>query len=80
MEVDWKKKMIAVNERSFTIDHNTLVYNEKGSPIPQEALTTKRWVYIEGTKDKSQRKFAKKIYLLPKYIDEKERHLYPFIK
>ena len=27
-----------------------------------------------------KKKMAKKIYLLPKYIDEKEKHLYPFIK
>jgi len=27
-----------------------------------------------------KRAVAKKIYLLPKYIDEKEKNLYPFIK
>ena len=41
-------------------------------------------VWIEpktpSVKDKSQKKMAKKIYVLPKYIDEKEKHLYPFIK
>jgi hypothetical protein len=80
MELDWKEKMIIVNERSFAFDKHTIVYNEKGSPIPQDNLKTKTWVFIEGTKDKSQKKVAKKIYLLPKYIDEKEKHLYPFIK
>ena len=80
MELDWKKKMITVNERLFAFDQNTIVHDEKGSPIPQDNLKTKTWVYIEGIKDKSQKKMAKKIYLLPKYIDEKEKHLYPFIK
>lgn len=80
MELDWKKKMITVNERSFVFDQNTIVHNEKGSPIPQDNLKTKTWLYIEGIKDKSQKKIAKKIYVLPKYIDEKEKHLYPFIK
>jgi len=80
MELDWKKKIITVNERSFAFDQNTIVHNEKGSPIPQDNLKTKTWVFIEGVKDKSQKKVAKKIYLLPKYIDEKEKHLYPFIK
>jgi len=79
-ELDWKKKIIIVNERSFAFDQNTIVHNEKGSPIPQDNLKTKTWVFVEGVKDKSQKKLAKKIYLLPKYIDEKEKHLYPFIK
>lgn len=79
-ELDWKKKMIIVNERSFSFNQNTVVHNEKGSPVPQENLKTKTWVFIEGTKDKSQKKLARKIYILPKYIDEKEKRLYPFIK
>lgn len=80
MELDWKQKIITVNERSFAFDKNTIVHNEKGSPIPQDNLKTKTWVFVEGVKDKSQKKLAKKIYLLPKYIDDKEKHLYPFIK
>ena len=80
MELDWKKKVIVVNERSFSFDQNTVIHNEKGSPIPQDNLKTKTWVFIEGIKDKNQKKLATKIYLLPKYIDEKEKYLYPFIK
>ncbi len=79
-ELDWQKKIITVNERSFAFDKNTIVHNEKGSPIPQDNLKTKTWVFVEGVKDRSQKKLATKIYLLPKYIDEKEKHLYPFIK
>ena len=79
-ELDWKQKIITVNERSFAFDQNTIVHNEKGSPIPQDNLKTKKWVFVEGVKDKHQKKLATKIYLLPKYIDEKEKHLYPFIK
>ena len=77
-ELDWEKKVIVVNEKSFAFDQNTIVHNEKGYSIPQDNLKTKTWVFIEGTKDKRQKKMAKKIYLLPKYIDEKEKHLYPF--
>ena len=80
MELDWKQKIITVNERSFAFNQNTVVHDEKGSPVPQDNLKTKTWVFVEGVKDKSQKKVAKKIYLLPKYIDEKEKHLYPFIK
>jgi hypothetical protein len=79
-ELDWKKRIIIVNERSFAFNENTIVHNEKGSPIPQDNLKTKTWVFVEGVRDRSQKKFATKIYLLPKYIDEKEKHLYPFVK
>ncbi len=79
-ELDWKKRIIIVNERSFAFNENTIVHNDKGSPIPQDKLKTKTWVFVEGVKDKNRKKLATKIYLLPKYIDEKEKHLYPFIK
>jgi len=79
-ELDFKKKIITVYEREFAFDQNTIVHNEKGSPIPQDNLKTKTWVFVEGVKDKSQKKLATRIYLLPKYIDDKEKHLYPFIK
>jgi hypothetical protein len=53
---------------------------KKDLQSPQDNLKTKTWVFIEGTKEKNQKKVAKKIYLLPKYIDEKENRLHPFIK
>ncbi len=81
MELDWNKKTIVVNERSIAFDQNTIVHNEKGSPIPRENLRAKAWVYIEGAKDQTRKKVvARKIYLLPKYIDDKEKHRYPFIR
>jgi hypothetical protein len=41
----------------------------------------KTWVYIEGERDKyNNRIIINKIYLLPKYIDKKEKHLYPFMQ
>ncbi len=80
MELDWKKRMIVVNERVFTLDRATTVYNEKGAPVPQDNLKIKTWVYIEGIKDKNQKRLATKIYVLPNYVDEKEKALYPFIK
>lgn len=81
MALDWDKKTIVVNERSIAFDQNTIVHNQKGSPIPRENLRAKAWVYIEGAKDRAHKRIvAQKIYLLPKYIDEREKHRYPFIK
>ncbi len=81
MVVDLKKKTVIINERAFTLDEKTILHNEKGSPVTLDNLRARTWVYIEGVEDKAyKRVVAKKIYLLPKYIDEKEKNLYPFIK
>ena len=81
MEVDLKKNVMIVNERTFFWDPQTIFYNEKGSPITVDKLRAKTWVYIEGTRDNvRKRRVAEKIYMLPKYIDEKEKHLYPFME
>jgi hypothetical protein len=81
MELDLKKNMIIVNERTFLFGPNTIFYNEKGSSITADRLRTKVWVYLEGTRHEADKKVvAEKIYLLPKYIHEKEKHLYPFIQ
>jgi hypothetical protein len=81
MDLDLRKNLMFVNERAIGWNQNTLICNEKGSPIPVDKLTTKTWVYIEGVKDEARKRvMAKKIYLLPKYIDGNEKNLYPFIK
>jgi hypothetical protein len=79
MNVDLQKKMLIVNESTFMWDQNTKFYNDKASPVTVEKLRAKTWVYIEGVKESAgKRMMAEKIYVLPKYIDKKERHLYPF--
>ena len=81
MEVDLKKNVMIVNERTFFWDPQTIFYNEKGSPITVDKLRAKTWVYIEGMRDNVRKRLvAEKIYMLPKYIDEKEKHLYPFME
>jgi hypothetical protein len=81
MALDLEKKTIIINERAFTLDENTIIHNEKGSPVTLDNLRARTWVYIEGVENKAQKRVVvKKIYLLPKYIDGKEKNLYPFIK
>lgn len=81
MELDLKKNMMIVNERIFVWDSNTIFYNEKGSPITVDKLRIKTWIYMEGVRENVKKRIiAEKIYLLPKYIHEKEKHLYPFIQ
>jgi hypothetical protein len=81
MAVDLKKKTMIVNERSYVWDQNTTIHNEKGSPVNIDNLKAKTWVYLEGAEDKVHKKVVvKKIYLLPRYVNEKDKHSYPFIK
>jgi hypothetical protein len=81
MAIELFKNSMVVNERLVVWDQKTLFYDEKAKSITVDQLKTKNWVYLEGVLDKpNKRVLAKKIYLLPKYIDDKEKHLYPFIQ
>jgi hypothetical protein len=81
MELDLKKNTMIVNERLFIWNEKTIFSDDKDKPITVEKLSAKSWVNIEGANDKAnQRLVAKKIYLLPKFIERKERYLYPFIQ
>lgn len=80
MDVDAKKNVITVNERSFTCNQQTAIFNEKGLPIPFEKLKAGEWVYIEGISNGGMRgHIGRKIYIIQRYIHEKEKHLYPFV-
>lgn len=80
MSLDLKQNRLTVNERTFAWDHQTLISNEKGQPVTPDKLKPRGWVYIEGVPDKTNRRnLAKKIYLIPKFIENKEKHLYPFM-
>ena len=81
MELDLNKNVMIVNERAFFWNPQTAFFDEKGSPITVDKLRAKTWVYIEGMRDNARKRaIAEKIYLLPNYINEKEKHLYPFIQ
>ena len=81
MELNLKKSTLVVNEKMFIWNEKTVFNDEKGSPVKLEKLKAKSWVYIEGENDRANKRWiAKKIYLLPKYIDRKELRLYPFIQ
>jgi len=81
MAIDLKQGTIVVNERLFFLDAHTMIHNEKGTSIPLEKLRLRDWVYLEGVSDRgSRRNLAKKIYFLLRYVDEKQKHLYPFME
>lgn len=80
MSLDLKKNTMIVNERYFFWDEKTNFYHANGTNIKVDKLKLNSWVYIEGEKDGSQKIRINKIYLLPRHIDKKERHQYPFIQ
>ena len=79
--MDLYKNVMTVNERVFVLDPQTTIKDEKDYPIRIDRLKPEAWVYVEGKNNKAIKKLvAKKIYLLPKYIEKRERHLYPFME
>jgi hypothetical protein len=81
MQLDLEKNIMIVNEKLFVLDSQTSVRDEKDYPITADRLKLQAWVYVEGKNNKAIKKLvAKKIYLLPKYIEKTERRLYPFME
>jgi hypothetical protein len=68
MELDFAKKTVIVNEKTFVWDANTLFFDEKGSPISitEDRLAKGTMVRVEATWIKNKPLVIKKLYLLPK--------------
>ena len=80
MSLDLYRNVMTVNEKVFVLDSQTTIKDEKDHPISIDRLKPEAWVYVEGENNRAIKKLvAKKIYLLPKYVERKERHLYPFM-
>jgi len=82
MDLDLKTNIVVVNEKIFFWNQKTVFNNEKGTPIKNiDRLKLNTWVYIEAEFDGIKKyNVAQNIYFLPKYINKKEKRLYPFIK
>ena len=79
MELDLKNNTMSVNEKTIVWDTHTTFHNEKGVSIKVESLGVRTWVYIVGV-SADKKIVAKKIYLIPKHIYQKERYRYPFME
>ena len=68
MELDFAKKTVIVNEKTFFWDASSLFYDEKGSPISitEDRLVKGTMVRIESTWIKNKPLVIKKLSLLPK--------------
>jgi len=80
-EVNLDKKTLAIGETNFFWDQKTIFSDAKGSPITINNVKPNAWVYIECEyMRRSDKRIAKKVYLLPRRIGKKEQHLYPFME
>ena len=75
-----KAGYLIINEIRVYIDKMTQVMDHRGTPILLTEFQPKKWVYMEVEKDQSKKMVkAKKIYLLPRYINPEERKKFPFM-
>ena len=81
MVLNFEKRMMAVNESELVWDDKTAIYDDARSPIPIEKLKPGSWVFIEAERSKNQKHTViRTLYLLPRYINYKERSRYPFMQ
>jgi hypothetical protein len=79
MEITMNKNTMTVNEKQFVWNQKTGFFNDQGTSISADRLKTKSWVYIVAERD-NKRLIIEKIYLLPKYIDNKSQANYSFMQ
>jgi len=78
---NFKGGYILINEMKVYINKTTQVMDHREIPVPITELKPKRWVYMEVKKNSNGNKItAKKIYLLPYYINPEERRKYSFMR
>lgn len=78
---DLKKGYLFINEMRVNIDQKTRVIDHQGRLIPISELKPKRWVYMETEQNPSKKMIkATKIYLLPHYVNPKEKQNFSFMK
>ncbi len=75
-----KAGYLFINEMRVYYDKATLLLDQRETPIPITEFTAKKWVYMEVEKDSRGKIRARKMYLLPHYINPKERKKLSFMK
>ncbi len=72
---------IVLNEHLvINITGKTRVFNSYGHERDLYYLRGHKWLYVEGKLREDGSIDAERIYLLPDYIERKDRHRYPFMK
>lgn len=76
-----KAGYLFINEMRVYIDRATQIMNHSGTSIPIVELKPQKFVYLEMDKDPNQGiNKAKKIYLLPHYVNPQDKQNFFFMK
>jgi len=70
---------IVVNEQKLLLDDKVVIKDHQEKDAPLSDIRVGRWIYVAAAK-RSAGPTALRIYLLPRYIKDKERSSYPFMK
>lgn len=71
---------LIVSERKVLIKNGTHVMNSDKRPINLSDIKAGNHVFVKGEFDDENNIVAEKIYLLPRYITNKELDQFPFMK
>ncbi len=78
---EYTGERIVLNEHQvINLTGNTKVFNSYGQERDLYYLRGHGWLYVEGKLRQDGSIDAERIYLLPGYIERKDRHRYPFLK
>ncbi len=78
---NFKSGYLFINEMKIYIHKTTRLMNHREIDIPINEFQPKRWVYMEIEKDQNGKIIvAKKIFLLPHYVNSQEKRKFPFMK
>jgi hypothetical protein len=75
-----KAGYLLINEMRVYLDASTSITDQGGNLIPATEVKPKKWVYLEMEKGPDNRMRARKIYLLPRYINPEEKRKFAFMK
>ncbi len=80
-ELNLDKKILVIGETSFSWNEKTIFSDAKESPITINKVKPNAWVYIVCEYNRrTDKRIATKVYLLPRRIEKREQHLYPFME
>ncbi len=75
-----KSGYLIINEMRVRIDKTTKLMDHRGNPTPIAEFQPKKRVYMEIVQDQNKKTIrARRIYLLPRYVNPEERKQYPFM-
>jgi len=72
---------VVLNETvKVNLTRDTKFFDSRGRKSAQQAITSYKWLYVEGVKERDGSITAEEVYYLPGYISRKDRPKYGFMQ